>query len=67
MARSVEVIATVILLEFTKVEVRNELFTNTRVPEVKPVPLRVRVNPPPPPTAAEGLRLVSVSGVAVVL
>src|SRR5260370_12918756 len=66
-ARSVAVIATVILLALTNVEARNALLTNTRDPEVRPVPLSVSVKCPPPATATLGLVLVSVTGIAVVL
>src|SRR5579864_2766241 len=47
--------------------VRNVPPTETSDVALNPVPFRVRVKPGPPATAAAGLRLVSVSGVAVVL
>jgi hypothetical protein len=54
----------VLLMNFT---VGNDPFTETTDFEVNPVPFKVSVKLGPPGTAAAGLRLVRVSGVAMVL
>jgi hypothetical protein len=54
----------VLLMNFT---VGNDPFTETTDFEVNPVPFKVRVKLGPPGTAAAGLRLVRVRGVATVL
>ena len=54
----------VLLMNFT---VGKAPFTETTEPGVNPVPFRVSVKAAPPGTAADGLRLVRVSGVATVL
>jgi len=66
-ARSVAGTVTVSSVELTNVGVRKAPFTETNDPGVKPVPFKVSVKLGPPVHALTGLRLLSVSGVFVVL
>lgn len=66
-AMSLAVTTTCSVVEFTNVELRKVLFTHTCVPEVKPVPVIVKVKLPPPAAADGGLRLIIEIGVLVVL
>ena len=58
---------TVNCVELTNVGVRKAPFTETKDPEVNPVPFNVSVKLAPPEPIELGLKLASVSGVLVVL
>ncbi len=64
---SAALILTCRVVAFTKVEVRNALFTNTSVPEVNPVPVIVKVKLGPPDVVEGGDKLTMLNGVVTVL